>query len=51
VPGFATVADGVHTGGVKEQPIGDADALEAIADKVEAGGGPVALVRRRRSPK
>jgi PHD/YefM family antitoxin component YafN of YafNO toxin-antitoxin module len=30
---------------VKEKPIGDADALEAIADEVEAGRGPVALVR------
>jgi PHD/YefM family antitoxin component YafN of YafNO toxin-antitoxin module len=36
--------------GVKEKPIGDADALEAIADEVEAGGGPVALVRPGHRP-
>ena len=35
---------------MKEQPISDADALEAIADEVEAGGGPVALVRPGHRP-
>ncbi len=35
---------------MKEGPIGDADALEAIADEVEAGGGPVALVRPGHCP-
>jgi PHD/YefM family antitoxin component YafN of YafNO toxin-antitoxin module len=35
---------------VKEKPIGDADALEAIADEVESGAGPVALVRPGHRP-
>lgn len=37
-------------GGVEEKPIGDADALEDIADEVEAGRGPVALVRPGHRP-
>src|SRR5579863_5755616 len=37
-------------GDVKEKPIGDADALEAIADEVESGAGPVALVRPGHRP-
>jgi PHD/YefM family antitoxin component YafN of YafNO toxin-antitoxin module len=36
--------------GVKEEPIGDPDALDAIADEVEAGAGPVALVRPGHRP-
>lgn len=35
---------------MKEEPIGDAEALEAIADEVEGGGGPVALVRPGHRP-
>jgi len=35
---------------VKEQPIGDGEDLEAIADEVEAGRGPVALVRPGHRP-
>ena len=35
---------------MKETPIGNADALEAIADEVEGGGGPVALVRPGHRP-
>ncbi len=35
---------------MKEQPIGDAEALEAIADEVEAGHGPIALVRPGHRP-
>jgi PHD/YefM family antitoxin component YafN of YafNO toxin-antitoxin module len=37
-------------GGVEEKPIGDAEDLEAIADEVEAGRGPVALVRPGHHP-
>jgi len=37
-------------GDVKEKPISDADALEAIADEVESGAGPVALVRPGHRP-
>jgi len=36
--------------GVKENPIGDAEDLEALADEVEAGSGPVALVRPGHRP-
>lgn len=36
--------------GMKEQPIGDSEALEAIADEVEAGHGPIALVRPGHRP-
>lgn len=35
---------------MKEQPIGDAEALEDIADEVEAGHGPIALVRPGHRP-
>jgi PHD/YefM family antitoxin component YafN of YafNO toxin-antitoxin module len=35
---------------VKEEPIGDPGDLEAIADEVEAGQGPVALVRPGHRP-
>lgn len=35
---------------MKEQPIGDAEALEAIVDEVEAGDGPIALVRPGHRP-
>ena len=35
---------------MKEQPIGDPEALEAIADEVEAGHGPIALVRPGHRP-
>lgn len=35
---------------MKEKPIGDAEALEAIADEVEAGRSPIALVRPGHSP-
>ncbi len=35
---------------MKEQPIGDAEALEVIADEVEAGHGPIALVRPGHHP-
>lgn len=35
---------------MEEQPIGDAEALEAIADEVEAGHGPIALVRPGHRP-
>jgi PHD/YefM family antitoxin component YafN of YafNO toxin-antitoxin module len=35
---------------VEEKPIGDAESLDAIADEVEAGGGPVALVRPGHRP-
>ena len=37
-------------GGVEEEPIGDAADLEAIADEVEAGRGPVAFVCPGRRP-
>jgi len=37
-------------GGVKEKPIGDPSDLEAIVDEVEAGHGPVALVRPGHRP-
>lgn len=37
-------------GGMEEKPIGDAGDLEAIADEVEAGRGPVALVRPGHRP-
>ena len=37
-------------GCVEEKPIGDAEDLEAIADEVEAGRGPVALVRPGHRP-
>ena len=37
-------------GGMKERPIDDAEALEAIVDEVEGGGGPVALVRPGHRP-
>src|SRR5260221_13298578 len=50
VSGFSLVAPGVHTGDVKEKPIDDPGALEAIANEVEAGGGPVALVRPGHRP-
>ena len=40
----------IHTWCVKEQPIGDGEDLEAIADEVEAGRGPVALVRPGHRP-
>src|SRR5260370_16015807 len=50
VSGFSLVAPGVNTGDVKEKPIDDAGALEAIANEVEAGGGPVALVRPGHRP-
>jgi PHD/YefM family antitoxin component YafN of YafNO toxin-antitoxin module len=40
----------VHAEGVEEKPIGDAEDLDAIADEVEAGGGPVALVRPGHRP-
>lgn len=36
--------------GVKEKPIGDADGIEEIADEVESGAGPVALVRPGHRP-
>jgi PHD/YefM family antitoxin component YafN of YafNO toxin-antitoxin module len=36
--------------GVKEKPIGDAEDLEVLADEVEAGSGPVALVRPGHRP-
>jgi len=36
--------------GVEEKPIGDAGDLEAIADEVEAGRGPVAVVRPGHRP-
>lgn len=35
---------------MEEKPIGDAEDLEAIADEVEAGRGPVALVRPGHRP-
>jgi prevent-host-death family protein len=35
---------------MNERPIGDAEALEAIVEEVEAGGGPIALVRPGRRP-
>jgi prevent-host-death family protein len=35
---------------VKEEPIGDPGDLEAIVDEVEAGQGPVALVRPGHRP-
>jgi prevent-host-death family protein len=35
---------------MKEQPIGDAEALDAIANEVEAGHGPIALVRPGHRP-
>ncbi len=35
---------------MKERPIGDAEELEAIADEVEAGDGPIALVRPGHRP-
>ena len=35
---------------VEEKPIGDAEDLDAIADEVEAGRGPVALVRPGHRP-
>src|SRR5260370_24006793 len=50
VSGFSLVAPGVHTGDVKEKPIDDPGALEAIANEVEAGGGPGALVRPGHRP-
>src|SRR5258708_35783165 len=50
VSGCSLVAPGVHTGDVKEKPIDDPGALEAIANEVEAGGGPVALVRPGHRP-
>ena len=37
-------------GGVEEKPIGDSEDLEAIAGEVEAGHGPVALVRPGHRP-
>lgn len=37
-------------GSMEEKPIGDAGDLEAIADEVEAGRGPVALVRPGHRP-
>lgn len=37
-------------GGMEEKPIGDAGDLAAIADEVEAGRGPVALVRPGHRP-
>lgn len=36
--------------GVEEKPIGDAADLDAIADEVEAGRGPVALTRPGHRP-
>src|SRR6266542_6140645 len=39
-----------HTGGVRSEPVGDADPLAAVADEVEAGRGPVALVRPGHRP-
>jgi len=35
---------------MKETPIGDAEVLEAIVDEVEAGNGPVAIVRPGHRP-
>jgi PHD/YefM family antitoxin component YafN of YafNO toxin-antitoxin module len=35
---------------MRERPIGDVKALEAIADEVEAGDGPIALVRPGHRP-
>jgi PHD/YefM family antitoxin component YafN of YafNO toxin-antitoxin module len=37
-------------GGVEEKPIGESEDLEAIADEVEAGRGPVAVVRPGHRP-
>lgn len=50
VYGFSPLAPGGHTGGVEEEPVRDSGDLEAIADEVEAGHGPVALVRPGHSP-
>jgi PHD/YefM family antitoxin component YafN of YafNO toxin-antitoxin module len=35
---------------MKERPVGDAEALEAIADEVEAGGKPIAFARPGHRP-
>jgi PHD/YefM family antitoxin component YafN of YafNO toxin-antitoxin module len=37
-------------GGVEEKPIGESEDLEAIADEVEAGRGPVAVMRPGHRP-
>ena len=37
-------------GGVEEKPIGESEDLAAIADEVEAGRGPVAVVRPGHRP-
>ena len=37
-------------GGVEEKPIGESEELAAIADEVEAGRGPVAVVRPGHRP-
>ena len=39
-----------HTGAVEEKPLNHADDLEAIVAEVEAGHGPVALVRPGHRP-
>jgi PHD/YefM family antitoxin component YafN of YafNO toxin-antitoxin module len=39
-----------HADGVRNEPLSDADPLAAVADEVEAGRGPVALVRPGHSP-
>jgi PHD/YefM family antitoxin component YafN of YafNO toxin-antitoxin module len=39
-----------HTDDVRNEPLSEADPLAAVADEVEAGRGPVALVRPGHRP-
>jgi PHD/YefM family antitoxin component YafN of YafNO toxin-antitoxin module len=39
-----------HNGDVRNEPLSEADPLAAVADEVEAGRGPVALVRPGHRP-
>jgi PHD/YefM family antitoxin component YafN of YafNO toxin-antitoxin module len=47
---YTRMGTGGHTERMEEKPIGETDSLEAIANEVEAGHGPVALVRPGHSP-